>query len=203
MLHERELQELQRIKRVLEKGGERVENAYRESTDPEIQRYIDALILLRSIGAFEVHVPKGGSIAVIENTVGIKKLDDLTEKKLRDSGLRIRNVLGFQWASVPTLIGPREVLAPRYHPRQKALLDRVRSYYKLKKRASWQLDQIEEWFAGGFVSCSYTQAWRDYGLSMLLPADCVSHQFYINPKWYVLGEACEVQELSKQESKLA
>ncbi len=194
MLKDRALEELQRIRRALNGADDAVTREL--ASDPEINRYITAIERLKDLGAFTVTVAKRGTVGVIENTIAVRSFDDYTEHALADEGIAIHKILGFRWLRVPTIIGPKEIISPRNHPRQRALYDRIRAYYENKKRSTKQLAAVEAVFAARrFVPCSYTQSWRDFGAAMLLPRNAVSHQDYRNSSWYLLNEA-EAQEVN-------
>lgn len=192
MLKDRALEELQRIKRALSGADDAVTREL--ASDPEINRYITAIERLKDLGAFTVTVAKRGTVGVVENTVAVKSFDEYTEHALADAGIEIHKILGFRWVRVPTIIGPKEIISPRNHPKQRALYDRIRAYYENKKRSAKQLAAVDAVFVERkYVPCSYTQSWRDFGAAMLLPRSAVSHQDYRNSNWYLLNEA-EAQE---------
>jgi hypothetical protein len=186
--HYRPLHELQAIHRQ-QKAGFEAPPEVSSVDDPEIKKYVVALEQLKKIKAFEFNIPQPGSCAVRLNTVAISYIDPTTLRELREFGIEVPEVLGYYWPHVPLLVGPKSVVAPRTHPRQKPVLERVRGYYERKKRSGWHLTLLDRWLRSGLVPCSYTLGWGDYGAALLLPASAVSHASYRNPRWYLLDEA--------------
>lgn len=159
-----------------------------EPLGEEYERYRRTLTTLHSIGAMTVHAPVRGRVAVVDNCVAFKQCDNHTLANFSDLGYEGLVVKGFTWVKVPTVVGPREVVAPRIHPRQKNLRGRIRNWYERKGRAKEQLEAVELAFTmQDLQEIAPPQRWGSYGVAPVAPSSTLTHRHYKVPLWFLLS----------------